>query len=308
MFGKKRNKIEEQINNAFAEISEHKDEFEMKVFSIEDNGKQIHEGLCQVLENTLEIADHAMQNVEEESAVIHTMDECSKEFSVAFNDYEQIAKMIKDHCEAVTNLVEENKHYTTPSKYLTEAPIRLKQEYLEYESKAEALADGARQMSVKAVNAAVEAGRMGNAGKQFVAVAEELRQNALDYEKAALTMKDELQTSQERIQELEEFILRLVSLIKDGNVSTTRLMKKTMELNKTVSNCSMRDFSESMLVMRDKVIAMRNLDEEVVKLSERNKIQLSDIQEEQQNEKQVLRELESDLAYILDEAQNKIRK
>lgn len=308
MFGKKRNKIEEQINNAFAEISQHKDEFETKVSSIEDNGKQIHEGVCQVLENTLEIADHAMQNVEEESAVIHTMDECSKEFSVAFNDYEQIAKMIKEHCETVTNLVEENKHYTTPSKYLTEAPIRLKQEYLAYESKAEELADGARQMSVKAVNAAVEAGRMGNAGKQFVAVAEELRQNALDYEKAALTMKDELQTSQERIQELEEFILRLVSLIKDGNVSTTRLMKKSMELNKKVSNCSMRDFSESMLVMRDKVIAMRNLDEEVVKLSERNKIQLSDIQEEQQNEKQVLRELESDLAYILDEAQNKIRK
>jgi methyl-accepting chemotaxis protein len=227
---------------------------------------------------------------------------------MAFDEYQQISQMIKEHGEAVTNLVEENKHYTTSSKYLSEAPVRLKQEYHSYETKAEVLAAGVRQMSVTALNAAVEAGRMGNAGKQFVEVAEEIRQSALYYEETALAMKDELQKSQERVQELEEYVLRLVSLIKDGNVNTTRLMKKSMELNKKVSNCSMRDFSEPMLTIRDKVVSMRNLDEEMAKLSERNKIQLGDIQEELQMQKQALDELENDLSYMLDEACDKIRK
>ena len=46
----------------------------------------------------------------------------------------------------------------------------------------------------------------------------------------------------------------------------------------------------------------------MLKLSERNKIQLSDVQEELQTQKQTLNELESDLSHLMDEAQKKIRK
>ena len=308
MFGIRKNKVEERINEAFAEIKERREDFETRVSSMEDRGTQIYEDFSQVSENTKAVADHAMQNVEEESSVVHTMDECTKEFKTAYEEYQKITDMIKENYESVINLVEENKHYTTPSKYLTEAPARLKKEYKVYEAKTEALADGARQMGVKALNAAIEAGRMGEAGKQFVEVAEDIRKSALEYETEAMTMKEELQSSKEKIQELEEFVLRLVSLIKEGNVSTTRLMKKSMELNKKALNCSMYDFSEPMQMVRDKVVSMRNLDEEMLKLSERNKIQLGDIQDELQTQKQTLGELESDLSYMLDEAQKKIRK
>lgn len=308
MFGSKRNKIEEKIKKAFAEITEHREAFETKVSSIEETGKHMHEDVCQVMDNTKNVADYAAQNIEEETVLLQYMDDFSKDFKTAMDEYSQIVRMVNENYEMVTNLVEENKHYTTPSKYLTEAPGRMKQDYHSYEVQIEELAADARQMSVKAFNAAIEAGRMGESGKKFVSVSEEIRQTALDYEKKALVIKEELQNSQEKVQELEEVVLRLVALIKDGNVGTTRLMKKSMELNKKAVNSSMRDFSEDVTAMRDKVVAMRNLDEEIAKSSERNKIQLSDIQEDMQTQKRDLRELESDLSYIVDDKQDKIHK
>lgn len=306
MFGSKKNKIQEQIKKAFAPIQEGRKEFEERVTSIEESEKQIYQDVCQVMENTNHLADYAMQNIEEESTLIYKIDDLSKDLKTVADEYSQIIEMVKENYEGVTNLVEENKHYTTPSKYLTEAPAKIRQEYQSYEDKVEEMAESARQMSVMAVNAAIEAGRMGVTGKPFVAVSEEIRQTALGYESTLLTMKEDIQEAKERINELEEVVLRLVSLIKDGNVGTTRLMKKSMELNKMAAESSMRDFSEDVMIIRDKVVAMRNLDEEIAKSSERNKIQLCDIQEEILTQKKVLREAESDLSYMFDEAQEKM--
>lgn len=306
MFGSKKNKIEEQIKSAFAEVLQQKELFETKVSAMEDSGNQIYTDISQVMENTTDLSNYAMQNIEETSALIHDMDDFSKDLKSGVDEYMQIAELVKEYHEAVTNLVEENKHYTTPAKYLTEAPARFRQDYQSYEEKVDEMAENSKQMGVMALNAAIEAGRMGVAGTQFVATAEEIRQTALGYERTALTMKEELQDAQKRISELEEFVLRLVSLVKDGNISTTRLMKKSMELNKLVTECSLRDFSEDMIGMRDKVVAIRNLEEEIAKSSERNQIQLSDIQSEMKQQKKELRELESDLSHVLDQAQEKV--
>ena len=305
MFGRK-NKIKEQIKEAFVQIEQHRGDFQTRMSSADERGKQMQEDISQVMENTASMTAYAMQNVEEESVLLHTMDKFNGDFHTAMEEYQQIAGMVKENYEAVTNLVEENKHYTTPSKYLTEIPGKLRKEYQAYERKTEELAESARQMSVQAINAAVEAGRMGESGKKFVAASEELRQMALDYEKSVLVMKEDLEASQERVQELEEYVLRLVALIKDGNVGTTRLMKKYMTLHKAVEACSMGNFSDEVALMRDKVVSIRNLDEEMVKSSERNKIQLTDIQEELKTQKQELRELDSDLSYLFDDVVEQI--
>jgi len=305
MFGSRKNKIKEQIKEIFAQIDHYKEDFENRISSIAERGKHIQENLLPVKENTTSMTAYAKQNIEEETILLYTLDLFSKEFQTAIKDYHQIVELVKENHDAVTNLVEENKHYTTPSKYLTEVPAKLKEEYQSYEEKTEKLAERAREMSVQALSVAVEAGRMGESGKKFVAASEEFRQMALDCENSVLLMKEELQASQERVQELEECVRHMVALMKEGNVGTTRLMKKYMELNKTVDRSSMRDFSDDVLLMRDKVLMVHNLEEEILKASERNTIQLTDVQEELQNEKQELRELKNDLEYIVDDVQER---
>ena len=307
MFGNKKNKIEEQIRDVFSHITEQRVTFEQGVAQMEEGEKRIFADVSQVLENTNELSNHAMINIEEESALIHSIDDFSKDLRVAAGEYTQVTDLVRKEMEAITELVEANKHFTTPSKYLTEVPAMLKQTNESYEKQLSEMAEYGRQMSVLALNAAIEAGRMGESAKQFVSASEEIRQTALAYERAAVAMKEELTASQAQVRELEDTIHRLVGLLKDSNMGTARLMKKCQETNNVINNASMRDFSDDMIVMRDKVVAMRNLDEEIAKCAERNQIQLCDIQDEVQGQRQSVVEIESDLSHLFDTAQEQLQ-
>jgi len=307
MFGNKKNKIEEQIRDVFSQVTEQRESFEQRVSQIEAEEKHIFADVSQVLENTGELTNHAMYNIEEESALIHSIVDFSRDLRVAAEEYSQVTELVRQEMETITELVEANKHFTSPSKYLTEVPMILKQTNESYEKQLSEMAEYGRQMGVMALNAAIEAGRMGEGAKQFVNAAEEIRQTALVYERAAVTMKEELVASQAKVSELEDTIHRLVGLLKDSNMGTARVLKKCQETNNVIKNASMRDFSDDMILMRDKVVAMRNLDEEIAKCAERNQIQLCDIQDEVQAQRESVVELESDLSHLFDTAQEQLQ-
>lgn len=301
MFGNKKSKLIEEQNKAIlSQMAEKKEGFDADVAQIEESQKCIHADICQVMENSNSLVNHAMLNIEEEAKLIHTIDDFSKELKTAVAEYEMLRSLVEKQMEATTTLVEENKHYTSPAKYLTETPGNMRAVSGAYISKLEEMEEDGRKMSVMALNAAIEAGRMGDCGKQFVAASEEIRQNAISFEKKAASMREELIRSKERIGELEEVVGRLVSLMKENNMGTTRLLKKSQESYKAMEESSMRDFSEDMVHIRDKVVGLRNLDEDIAKCGERNKIQLNDAQEDIQNQKQQLAELESDISYMFD--------
>lgn len=301
MFGNKKSKIiEEQNKTIWSQMIEKKEGFEADVAQIEESQKCIQADVCQVAENCNSVVEHAMINIEEESKLVHIIDDFSVDLKKAADEYDSLRILVEKQLEATTSLVEENKHYTTPAKYLTETPASMRIASAAYIRQLEDMEEDGRKMSVLALNAAIEAGRMGDSGKPFVAASEEIRQRALTYEKKAASMKEELEHAKERIGELEEVVGRLVSLMKENNMGTTRLLKKCQESSKAMENSSMRDFSEELIEIRDKVVGIRNLDEDIAKCGERNKIQLSDVQEDIQSQKQQLAELESDLSYIFD--------
>jgi len=307
MFGNKKSKYEEQVKEVFTAISEKREVFETSVGEVEEISTCMHSDVCQMMENTNDLVNHAMLNVEEESILIHSMDDFSKELKQAADEYESLREALKEQLEAGTALVEDNKHYTTPAKYLTEVPNTIKEVCESYGQHLDEMAEHGKKMGVLALNAAIEAGRMGTSGKQFVDAAEEIRQTASSYEKAALSMKEELENSKEKIKELEEVVYHLVSLLKETNMGPARLMKKCQETNQLIQNSSTRDYSEDMILLRDKVIGMRNLDEEIAKIGERNKIQLSDIGEDILNQKKELAELESNISHLIDTAMEQLQ-
>lgn len=305
MFGKKR-KLEEQMKHTLEKLLERQGKCVSKFSAMEERDKSICTDLEQVMENTEAFTIHAQQNIELESDLLQHMDTYAKELNAALKDYEKLKEKVAQHNADVTELVEHNKHYTTPSKYLTEVPEVLRQKCQSYEKRLEGLTESSRNMSVMALSAAIEAGRMGEDGKKFVAISEELRQMALDYEKNTLKMQEELLESQEKVKELEDMINRLISLMKDGNKGTNHLLKKSLELEKSMTNTSMRDFTEDVARLRDKVVSARNVEEEISKLGKRNQIQLNDIQDEMKNQNTDIDELQSELTQMFEEAEENI--
>lgn len=301
MFGNKKNKIIEEQNRALlAQMAEKKEGFDADVAQMEEAGKRIHADICQVMENSNSLVEHAMLNIEEESKLIHTIDDFSRELKTAVDEYDNLRTLIEKQLEATTTLVEENKHYTSPAKYLSEVAGNMRTASTAYTEQLLQMEEDGRKMSVLALNAAIEAGRMGEGGKQFVAASEEIRQTAISFEKKAANMREDLDKAKERIAELEDIVGRLVALMKENNMGTTRLLKKCQESSKAMEESTMRDFSNDMILIRDKVVGLRNLDEEIAKCGERNKIQLSDVQEDVSSQKNQLAELESDISYMLD--------
>lgn len=306
MFGSKR-KRDEQIKDIFDHIYQQRVNFETSVGQVESGRNRVYQDICQVMTSTNELTTHAMLNIEEESKTICEIDAFSKELIGAVEEYGQLRTEIENQVKTATALVEDNKHFTSPAKYLSEVPASLKQTCQSYENQLDEMMDYGKRMGVLALNAAIEAGRMGESGKGFVLAAEEIRQTAVSYEKAAAAMKEEVEASHIKIAEMEETIVHLIALLKDSNVGTAKLFKKCQETQKCMEKSSMRDFSEDLILIRDKVVNMRNLDEEIAKCAERNKIQLSDIQEDIQNQKQELAEMESDLLHLLDSAEESFK-
>lgn len=306
MFGSKR-KRDEQIKDIFDHIYQQRVNFETSVGQVESGRNRVYQDICQVMTGTNELTTHAMLNIEEESKAIYDIDAFSKALIGAVEEYGQLRIEIENQAKTATALVEDNKHFTSPAKYLSEVPVSLKQTCQSYENQLDEMTEYGKRMGVLALNAAIEAGRMGDSGKGFVLAAEEIRQTAVSYEKAAVAMKEEVETSYKKIAEMEETIAHLIALLKENNIGTAKLFKKCQETQKFMEKSSMRDFSEDLILIRDKVVNMRNLDEEIAKCAERNKIQLSDIQEDIQNQKQELAEMESDLLHLLDSAEESFK-
>ncbi len=301
MFGNKKTKqLEEQNRALLAELAEKKEGFDADIAKIEELNSRMQGDIAQVTENSEKLVEHSNENLESCGKLLHGMENMSKELKVAETEYEELRERVDKHLESTIALVEENKHFTSPAKYITETPANMRIATASYVAQLNAMEEDGRRMGVLALNAAIEAGRMGESAKSFVAASEEIRQFALSYEKKAISLREELERGEARISELEEVVARLVALMKESNMGTTRLLKKTQELHGAVKNSSMRGFSEEVVLMRDTLVDLRNTEEEIAKCGERNRLSLSDIGEDAYAGKQRIAELESDISYMFD--------
>jgi methyl-accepting chemotaxis protein len=198
--------------------------------------------------------------------------------------------------------VEQNKHFTTPSKILGELPAELAAQKEACLEELDAMEGFGKQMSVLSLNAAIEAGRMGEAGMGFVGAAEEVRSYARQYEQAVARLKEKMAHSDEQLKTLEENIRYIISLLKDNNVATTKLMRDCEALQKKVEQSVNCDFSEDFRKVREELVGMKNAEEEIMKAEERNQMQFEDIRGEVESQEVNEREIAEEWGNIYQSA------
>ena len=182
--------------------------------------------------------------------------------------------------EDSTKLVDDNKHFTTPSQYLSEFPGTLKSANQQFSEKLDRMQEYGKQMGVLALNAAIEAGRLGESGKQFVTAAEDIRSYAANYDAIIAESRTQLAESKQQIAELEEQMHHLIGLLKENNIATARLMKSCAEVTRGADAVNEAALSEALSSVVNDIVGLRNADEEIVKSEERNRMQLEDLAEE----------------------------
>ena len=302
MFG--RNKIsQEEIerlknkinidNGFFAEMEDQKDMFDASVAELAESYRQVAADVAQLSENMNNAITLASGNAEIENGL-----------GAIINDYrervqkKEMQQQASDEAyhrllDATTRLVDVNKHFTTPSKYISEFPSNYKAQNQSCRENLDQMEEFGKQMGVLSLQAAIEAGRLGEDGRQFVETAEDIRTYAANYDKVIAQTRLQLEQSDERLSELENQVHHLITLLKENNIATAKLMNLCQDaVNKSDAlnhNSLMDDFKE----IQNKMSTLRNADEEIVKSEERNRMQVDDLNEEflaqQKNQKEIFR-------------------
>lgn len=285
-------KIVETDEQFFETVRNQQDMFEATILDMEDSYQQMEAGIRQVSENILSATEMAADNVEIEISVAAQLAGLKENIEDQNGKQKEVLDEMHQILEEAKELVDGNKHFTSPSKHLGEISAEFKLRNNETQRTLNRMEEYGKQMGVLALNAAIEAGRLGETGRQFVASAESIRTYAANYDKEIANAREQLAKSDARIEQLEENVRHLVGLLKDNNVSATRLMKSCKSAVKNADNkiCGMP--VEELGGMLNQLTTLRNADEEITKSEERNRMQMEDLTEElstqQKNQKEIV--------------------
>lgn len=270
----------EEGERFFSRMEEQRDMFDAGVAELHASYRRMKTDAAQVLENIKNASLLAEENAKVEASLGCSLNDCRERLEAAeANQAGQIEQfqMVANEAE---RLVDENKHFTSPSKYLSELPAGIRARNQVYMQFLKDMTDYSKQIVVLALNAAIEAGRMGDTGKQFVTAAEDIRIYAANYDRSLQALAQELEQSNQRADELEEQVKHLVKLLKSNNISTARLMRACDDVLQEAKANQSDALSKEAASLRAQVTILKNADEEIIKSEERNRMQMEDLMEE----------------------------
>lgn len=261
-------------------MEDQKDMFDASVAELAESYRQVAADVIQISENMNNAITLASGNAEIENNL-----------GVIVNDYRQrvqekeLQQQAADEgfhqlLDATTRLVDANKHFTTPSKYISEFPSNYKAQNQSCRENLDQMEEFGKQMGVLSLQAAIEAGRLGEDGRQFVEAAEDIRTYAANYDKVIAQTREQLEQSDDRLNELEKQVHHLITLLKENNIATAKLMKLCQDAVNKADALSQNPLMDDFIEIQNQMSALRNADEEIVKSEERNRMQVDDLNEE----------------------------
>ena len=287
-----KNKLE--ASDTFARnVEKSSDILDTNLTEITESCSRTAEYANQVADNVSSTIESSKSNIDVEASLIHSLDEYGNAISKTQADIEKLVEKVKEQNEEALKLVDNNKHFTSPSKYLSELPSTFREANQKYSGYLGKMSEYCKQMGVLALNSAIEAGRLGDSGKVFVNSCEVIRTYATNYENEIALMKEEISASNEKIAYLEEQVRHLVGLLKENNVATAKLMKQCGETSDFAGELKLGIDFDSITELKTNVIDLKNAEEEILKSGERNRMQLEDmfaeIETQQKNQEEILK-------------------
>ena len=296
----------DESQKLFEQMEEARQIFDADVREIGEAFDRLGQDADQSSANIDSISNLAQQNVETEASLIFQLEELVKNLRALDQVHESMVQRIQNQAANTQAVVEQNKHFTTPSKEISEIPNIIRDNTGKSRSTLVKMSDCCKQMTVLSLNAAIEAGRMGEQGMQFVRVAEEIRSYSYNYNSAIAEMESLLNEQEHWSAKIEDQIHHLINLIKESNIATGKLMKQNHELVADIDRIDSPKLPERMDDIRNKVIGIRNSEEEIVKAEERNRMQMGYITEELMSSRKNIEEVVNKANPLFDKA-NSIR-
>ena len=304
MFGGKKEKALEEQLAATREEKEQKEKVLSDILAQKDivteqfarmtaSHAQLEKDVTQIKENMQSVFELAVNGEKTAADIYGAMVETKNGISTFDANHSVFVSQMRAQDEQIVDIVENNKHFTTPMKCITEAGQTYREDWQQLNERAARMMELSKNMSVLSLNAAIEAGRMGEAGSGFINAAEEIRTFSENYEREAREMLEQLEKSKKRMAEQDEQIRHLNELLKENNISMGRLYKDSAQHMAAYegSQTDIRNLMpEDMLGRAD---ALRQAEQENARTQERMMLRLDDVWDEIEEYKSSADELEA---------------
>lgn len=130
---------------------------------------------------------------------------------------------LETQCEKVSELQEQSKRYTGLSKTLSEFSRQETEDLEKLEQQLQEMESFLGHTATLALQSAINAGRAGEVGREYIQTAEEIRYLAESFSKKVTAAVEQVERMQTSAQEMEKQMRTFIALLKDNNVSLGRI-------------------------------------------------------------------------------------
>ena len=292
MFGSRKKALKEELQEVkkhlqisggiVADLADQKLHVEGCYSEMMESAGQLEAELGQISSNTDTTLEYAAQNADTEKILEQNIREVHQSVTDMAENSKKTLEQMKDQEGRWRQLLDAQKQYEEPAGYLNGFLSSMRDQNQEYLDQMDQMTRLGKDMGVLALTAAIEAGRMGETGKNFVEAAQKIRDQSFEYERIVASVKNKLEAEESRIQKLEEQAGILAGILKENNILETEMLKHFEETKETAAKASKDGVLEELAEMKERIAGLWNAEQEIVKVQKRNQIQLGDMKEEYQ--------------------------
>lgn len=177
---------------------------ESRCAQIENSQYELDRQLTQVVEAVNEASDETKGHREKDRELLQQAKELSEKQEDSQRKHKEALEEFEDRKAELEKELKTGKELLSTEEILAQISLELKQGMDKMHRCIDAVGELGRQMGVISLNAAIEAGRMGESGKQFVEAAENVRSLSGQYQQTASGLTEQLEAMETKWQEAKE--------------------------------------------------------------------------------------------------------
>ncbi len=313
MFGRNKSNLDDiqkekaQLEEIVKKTADGNDLYQANRREIMSSQRQMIANMNQVVTNYMDTRRQAEQNVAAANELCQSIADTTGRMKTSESQYIQIKSRINQSVKQCMNLVDQNKHFTSPTKRVSEGVTGMLAQQRERSRQCDRMLQMVTELEQQAFTVADTAQRMSD-GAKMTAAAGVLENRAADIRSELESLQQKNAESEQYITELSEQVRYLVGLLRENNVSMSQLMKEHQGTVQMMAKYSIPAYSGEVSEWREQLLGLRNTDEEILKLQERNRIQLEDIGEEIQAQTRAEKEVRDTITPIFEEARDYLNR
>lgn len=233
----------ERYAKIFSDMAEQQREAKTHIDTLKSSQAGMDRQLTQVIDAVNHAADETTGQAEKNKEMLEQARNLWEGLEKSDTCREQMTAQLKQQNDEMLDIVEQNKHFTTPAKFLSQVSNELEGDLAKIQGQLEDLDTLGKQMGVISLNAAIEAGRMGESGAQFVAAAEEVRNMSGQYQQLTASFSGVVESIRGRLKETQEQVAHLNGLLKENNICMGKTTKEFTDTLYKMEHSDIQNFA-----------------------------------------------------------------